>query len=364
MFVAKLSALSCPGESASALEVRNLFMHLWHRPSALAAKRGAAVVPVLALALGLGAGGLVASASTPTPGNHCPTVAPVPPITVDSGNTASGRLVGSDPDEDTLTYLLVGAAQHGTVTLQAATGRFNYSPNAGYNGPDSFTAAAVDSAGCQSEAVSIGLTVTDGKQTNHCPVAVADVGPAVDLFLCGAESVLVAGDFNTGSSSCMNSFARVHLDGRDSRDEDGDALSDQWYLVPEAGAPVLLAIGAETNVVLEPGIYTLRLVATDRQCTDSMDVDLHILTPAEALGVMVADLETVGLEARHRRPLVALLKSAAACFERCLCSSGVRQLEAFIHKVHAQVEPDRPEAAALLAGKARQILASLDCGEL
>ena len=44
----------------------------------------------------------------------------------------------SDPDEDTLTAILVGVPAHGTVTLQPS-GEFAYIATPGYTGPDSFT---------------------------------------------------------------------------------------------------------------------------------------------------------------------------------------------------------------------------------
>jgi hypothetical protein len=49
----------------------------------------------------------------------------------------------SDPDGDPLTAVLVTGPAHGTLTLDA-DGSFNYTPAAGYSGPDSFTYRAGD----------------------------------------------------------------------------------------------------------------------------------------------------------------------------------------------------------------------------
>ncbi len=297
-----------------------------------------------------------------SPANDCPTLAAVPAITVESGATASGQLVGADRDGDALRYVIVSAAQHGTVTLGATTGAFTYSPNAGYSGPDSFTAAAVDAAGCRSDAITVSITVRGGA-TNRCPVAVSDVGPAVDLFLCGAETVIIAGDYTSPQTRCEDGRAKVILDGTDSRDADGNPLTYSWFSIEENGVPVPLATGAQTNVFLEPGMYTIRLVVDDGQCEDTMDVDIHVITPAEAIAAVIDDIKGAALGSRNRRPLISLLKSASACFDRCLCDSGVRQLQAFVRKVQAQIEPEKPDLAAMLIGKAQEILDRVDCGQ-
>ncbi len=296
------------------------------------------------------------------PANDCPTLAAIPAITVEGGATASGQLVGADRDGDALNYVIVSAAQHGTVTLGANMGAFTYSPNAGYSGSDAFTAAAVDPAGCRSDAITVSITVRGGA-TNRCAVAVSDVGPAVELFLCGAETVIIAGDYTLPQTRCEDGRAKAILDGTGSRDPDGDALTYAWFSIEESGVPVPLATGAQTNVVLEPGMYTIRLVVDDGQCEDTMDVDLHVITPAEAIAAVIDDIKGASMGSRNRRPLISLLKSASACFDRCLCDSGVRQIQAFVRKVQAQIEPEKPDLAAMLIGKAQEILDQVDCGQ-
>ncbi len=293
--------------------------------------------------------------------NDCPTLAAVEPITVAAGTTANGQLVGADADGEAVTYLLVGAAGHGAVVVTAATGAFSYAPSSGYAGPDSFTAAAVDAAGCRSDVVTVRITVTGGT-TNRCPTALADVGPGVELFLCGAETVIIAGDYTNSVARCEDGLAKVTLDGRDSTDPDGNTLAYSWF-VGQDGVFIPLAIGALSEVSLEPGMYTIRLVVDDGRCTDTMDVDIHIITPAEAIDALISDVQAAGLGSRNRRPLISLLKSSAACFDRCLCASGVRQLEAFIRKVRAQVSAEKPVLAEQLMGKAQEILDHVDCGQ-
>ncbi len=82
--------------------------------------------------------------------------------------TLSGQVSASDPDSPTLTYALVGAPLHGTVTL-SATGAYQYTPNANYNGPDSFTFKANDGQ-VDSNTATVSLTVT---AVNDAPTATA-----------------------------------------------------------------------------------------------------------------------------------------------------------------------------------------------
>ena len=64
----------------------------------------------------------------------------------------------NDADHDALTILSVGAAAHGTVTLNQ-DGNVSYAPNADYNGPDSFSYTVSDGHGGTSTA-HVNLTVT------------------------------------------------------------------------------------------------------------------------------------------------------------------------------------------------------------
>ncbi len=285
----------------------------------------------------------------------CPT-ANAQSVTVTAGTAKAIGLTGNVATGAAFT-IGTGPA-HGS--LSGTPPALIYTPAAGYCGPDSFT-FSVSLAGCPTSSATVTLNIECG--TNSCPVAIADVGPGVDVFLCGAETVIIAGDYSATGTRCEDGLARVELDGRDSRDTDGNSLTFAWFTVQEDGTVSPLATGAQTNVVLEPGMYTIRLVVDDGQCLDTMDVDIHIITPAEGIDALIEDIKGAGLGSRNRRPLISLLKSASACFDRCLCDSGVRQLNAFINKVRAQILTEKPELAATLIEKAQALLDSVDCGQ-
>src|SRR6185295_3695322 len=64
----------------------------------------------------------------------------------------------TDVDGDTLTALLASTTTHGTLALNA-NGSFTYTPNANYNGPDSFTYRATDGQ-ATSAVATVTLTIT------------------------------------------------------------------------------------------------------------------------------------------------------------------------------------------------------------
>jgi VCBS repeat-containing protein len=88
------------------------------------------------------------------------------PLTI----SASGVLGNdSDQDGDTLTAILNSGPTHGTLSLNA-NGGFTYTPNANYNGSDSFTYHARD-ASLDSNVATVTLTITP---VNDAPVAQND----------------------------------------------------------------------------------------------------------------------------------------------------------------------------------------------
>jgi uncharacterized delta-60 repeat protein len=95
------------------------------------------------------------------------------PLAVLAGNGVLAN--DSDPEGDTLTASLAALPQHGTVTLNPE-GSFNYTPQANFNGTDSFAYVASDGL-LSGNVATVTLTVNP---VNDAPVAVdwATVSPA------------------------------------------------------------------------------------------------------------------------------------------------------------------------------------------
>ncbi|WEX00469.1 retention module-containing protein [Pseudomonas nitroreducens] len=73
----------------------------------------------------------------------------------------TGKIVASDVDGDTLSYAVKAGATpaHGSVTVNAATGDYTYTPAKDYNGPDSFTVRVSDGKGGFADSV-VNVNVT------------------------------------------------------------------------------------------------------------------------------------------------------------------------------------------------------------
>jgi hypothetical protein len=80
---------------------------------------------------------------TVTPVNDAP-VGQTGSFTTPRNTAYSGVLVATDADGDTLTYAISTSPNKGTVTVNAATGAYTYTPLAGRTGTDSFRFRAND----------------------------------------------------------------------------------------------------------------------------------------------------------------------------------------------------------------------------
>ncbi len=118
-----------------------------------------------------GKGGTTTSTITigVTPANDAP-VANNLNLETSEDTPVSGQVSASDPEGDSLSFSVSGKPTNGTVVLDPATGTFVYSPNANYNGSDSFVVTISDGkGGTTTSTVNIGVSpVNDG------PVALDD----------------------------------------------------------------------------------------------------------------------------------------------------------------------------------------------
>jgi VCBS repeat-containing protein len=98
--------------------------------------------------------------------NHAP-IAQGGSLSLPQDSVGRGTLTASDPDGDALTFAVVAQASLGTVSVNAGTGAYTYTPKSGARGTDSFTLQARDPAGLFANAA-VAVTIT---AVNHAPVA-------------------------------------------------------------------------------------------------------------------------------------------------------------------------------------------------
>lgn len=79
-------------------------------------------------------------------------------ITATENATTSGKLEGTDPDHESLTYAVVTQPTHGTVQYSTRGGSYTYTPSSNYIGSDSFT-FKVNDGHVDSNTATISITV-------------------------------------------------------------------------------------------------------------------------------------------------------------------------------------------------------------
>ncbi|MGO4396137.1 Ig-like domain-containing protein [Variovorax sp. M-6] len=89
------------------------------------------------------------------------------PVATPQDRPVRGQVHASGADGDTLNFAMTRGPEHGTVTIDPATGHYTYVPAPGYEGPDSFEITVSDGRG-GSVTVNVPVTVTP---VNDAPVA-------------------------------------------------------------------------------------------------------------------------------------------------------------------------------------------------
>ena len=126
-------------------------------------------------------------------------------VTTSQGTPASITLTGSDPNNRALTYAVVTAPAHGTLSGTAPS--LTYTPTAGYTGPDSFTFTASNGAETSAPAT-VSLTVGSvvlSSLTFPSPVPGGTVVTAT-VTLSGTTP----SDVVVGLSSSNSAIVRLH----------------------------------------------------------------------------------------------------------------------------------------------------------
>jgi hypothetical protein len=178
---------------------------------------------------------------------------------------------------------------------------------------------------------------------NHAPVPDIQIWPLAH-FPGWTNLMIIA---PRGVAAC------VHLSGRKSVDPDGDAFSHQWF-----DDTNLISTNVSTRVTLGTGSHDITLALDDHfpLGTNSAMVTVEIIAPADALALLIAQVQDAGLPPQQLRPLMASLNAAVASLRRGNFNAGENQLQAFEHRTLELVGRTNPSAAEAIISSAEQIV--------
>src|SRR5262245_29510229 len=99
--------------------------------------------------------GCSGGSSDSAPRNEAPTITPVTLVFQEDALMEIRTLQVRDPQGDSFDLVYVTPPAHGRLDGPGARGQIVYTPDANYNGPDSFVVRAVDTGGTTSPDVTI-----------------------------------------------------------------------------------------------------------------------------------------------------------------------------------------------------------------
>jgi hypothetical protein len=118
-------------------------------------------------------------------------------------------------------------------------------------------------------------------------------------------------------------------------------LTFGWF---ETGQAAPFALGPTTTNLVEVGDHSVTLLVNDGVASDTEVLQLHVITPAEAIGIII-EQNNSGLARNKKWPLLASLKAAAGLLDRGQFTNAAKQLVAFENEVRAQIGRDDPALA-------------------
>jgi hypothetical protein len=255
-------------------------------------------------------------------------------VTVQEDSSVAITLRGTDPDGDFLTFVVLTSPTHGTLSGFAPN--LTYRPISNYFGPDSFTFAVRDRQ-FQSAPATVDITVTP---VNDAPVAHIEILNTVSFL--GSPTIIT-----------FDATATVILNGSASFDVDNDPLAFTWFV---GDPPVAFATSAVATNEVAPGSYLFQLQVSDGDLTGTAAAPLDVLTPCDAIALMIVLIQDSPHSNGIKRPLIDCLEMTCDAFDKGKFDKAVGMLDAFQDKVTVRLAPVDPELAQVLIDAAQTLI--------
>lgn len=143
------------------------------------------------------------AALTVTPVNDGPSTSNAQ-LTTTEDHSVSGTVVAQDPEGNALTYTIQGGVAYGSLLLNTVTGAYTYTPNANYNGTDSFTLRVYDTKGAYADSV-VNVAITPVNDApNVPPITLPAIEEDGSLTFTAAQLLAGAKDVDGDSLSVVD----------------------------------------------------------------------------------------------------------------------------------------------------------------
>jgi hypothetical protein len=191
------------------------------------------------------------------------------------------------------------------------------------------------------------VDITVLEETNAPPVCVAKIHPSDCVVTNNGTNTVIA---LSEDGSCLI------LDASQSSDADGDPLTFTWTI---DGTNVYS--GAVITNCFDVGCHEVVLEVSDGRVMCRKEFTLCVVSPCEMVEECIMLVENTPVSRKNKRPLITSLKQACDKFDRGDLDAAINILEAFIHKVQAQIARSNPAEAQAFTECAMRIIDAVQC---
>ena len=149
------------------------------------------------------------------------------------------------------------------------------------------------------------------------------------------------------------------LDGSRSTDVENDPLTYTWFA---GDPPEAFAAGVRVTNSFAADRYVFQLQVSDGQLTGTEQISVDILTPCDAIALLILRIQESSHPNSIKRPLIDILQGACEKFDEGKVDKGIDALKSFQNKVAVKLAPVDPAFAELLINAAQTLIDAIPRG--